>query len=95
MQSDSDSDDGQSIALEDDSRAHDEGATTKETKLVQILGAELPSAGDRYGWVEELFVRERKDGEDDEEFEAHVIELDSSDEEAIDELASAASALRI
>lgn len=96
MHSDSDSDDGQSVRLEDESRANEEGATTKDAKVVQILGADLPSAGDKYGWVEELFVREKTDGDDEEEeFETHIIELDSSDEEAIDELANAASALRI
>ncbi|KZV65458.1 hypothetical protein PENSPDRAFT_689865 [Peniophora sp. CONT] len=99
MHSDSDSDqdqdeeDGSMVAADDDSNLY-------ATKKAQILGSDLPSPDERYGWIEgladELYVREKKDGDEDEvEVEELIIELDSSDEDAIDALNEAASALRI
>ena len=102
--SDSDADDDGSADVDDDSHRLVHTTNTHVPGNGEKV-LDMPSAGDKYGWVEEfdadaLFVPREKDGAeegdgDEEGYEAHVIELDSSDEEAIEELACAASALTI
>ncbi|VDB95577.1 unnamed protein product [Peniophora sp. CBMAI 1063] len=103
MHSDAESDsDASEDNLNDDSNYYvhnqDTHAAAKDGKAAKILGADLPSAGDKYGWVEELFITENVDGEGKrgkEEFDQLVIELDSSDEEAIGILTCATSTMTI